>query len=678
MKPELHVNTLEDGSLCLTFRLSGKFAYGTGERYDAVDRCGRSSKLLTTDHFTCQGAESYLPIPFFMTDAGDGAWIETYAPMSIVIETTDVAVSGTVPELHVTATISGHAGDTPPTVRFYQGTPSQMLSEFVRDTGGAVLPPKWSLGTWISANRWNRQTLVEDQVKLARKAGYPVSVTVIEAWSDESTFHEWNDRRPPHAPVSCRNPWPNPLGMIESLHADGIRLVLWQIPVLKELDHGHVDAAHEAERQEAVRLGLVVKNPDGTPFQIPVGKWFCGSMLPDFTNPATCDWWISKRQKLLDAGVDGFKTDGGEMIYDPETVFHNGSRGLEMRNRYPVLYTQTYARFVGPDRVLFSRAGSAGSQTSPIHWAGDQLSTWDEFRNVIRAGLSAGLSGILFWTFDIAGFTGLPPTADLYRRATQASAYVSCMQWHSDMPSGQYGATSSHANRINDRSPWNIASLTHDKSLLAESVRQANWRMNLMPFAWNEACHCVTEGRPMMRHLVLAYPSDPACCEIEDQFLFGDLLVAPILEANTNERSVYLPADGWMDLWRGEALQGGRRVTGYCSKEEIPVYLRSGSALALNLDASLQFGSSVGNRLDSYDHLCFVLAGANGETTFADDLGHRFTIVWKNSEVFVRPVDGQIPKCFYLLSATPLIGNGLSAVNPAIAGTYSAWCWMQA
>ena len=37
----------------------------------------------------------------------------------------------------------------------------------------------------------------------------------------------------------------------------------------------------------------------------------------------------------------------------------------------------------------------------------------------ILAGLNAGLSGIPFWGFDIAGFSGDIPSAELYIRATR-------------------------------------------------------------------------------------------------------------------------------------------------------------------------------------------------------------------------------------------------------------------
>jgi len=50
-------------------------------------------------------------------------------------------------------------------------------------------------------------------------------------------------------------------------------------------------------------------------------------------------------------------------------------------------------------------------------------------------------------------------------------------------------------------------------------------------------------GAPVMRHAVLRVPTDPACWEVSDQYMFGpDLLVAPVMEAGVARRPVYLPA----------------------------------------------------------------------------------------------------------------------------------------
>ena len=175
--------------------------------------------------------------------------------------------------------------------------------------------------------------------------------------------------------------------MIEELHQEGIKLVLWQIPVLKKLDDGQWSDQHEIDCQYAIDQELVVKNNDNSPYRI-TKNWFAGSLLPDFENSQTREWWFSKRRHLLDMGVDGFKTDGGEFIYDLETKFYSGSNGKSIRNYYPAQYESAYTEFIGKDRILFSRAGYLGSQMTPMHWAGDQFSKFSELKAILNAGIS--------------------------------------------------------------------------------------------------------------------------------------------------------------------------------------------------------------------------------------------------------------------------------------------------
>ena len=127
---------------------------------------------------------------------------------------------------------------------------------------------------------------------------------VLEAWSDERTFYLWNDAE--H--------WSDPKKTINRIIDAGLHPVLWQIPVIKQEHDGEPGAQLLQDEQEAIEKKYCIFKEDGTPYRIPEGVWFSGSLLPDFTNPETVEWWFGKRQYLLDMGVEGFKTDGGEFL----------------------------------------------------------------------------------------------------------------------------------------------------------------------------------------------------------------------------------------------------------------------------------------------------------------------------------------------------------------------------
>lgn len=100
-----------------------------------------------------------------------------------------------------------------------------------------------------------------------------------------------------------------------------------------------------------------MRKEDGSPYRIPEGNWFAGSMIPDFTNPETKEDWFGKRQYLLDMGVDGFKTDGGEFIYESDLLFSGGMTGAEAKNAYAQTYTGAYTQFLKEENVLFPERG---------------------------------------------------------------------------------------------------------------------------------------------------------------------------------------------------------------------------------------------------------------------------------------------------------------------------------
>lgn len=387
------------------------------------------------------------------------------------------------------------------------------------------------------------------------------------------------------------------------------------------------------DREDAVKRSLCIHNLDGTPYKIPEGHWFPGSMIPDFTNPETCITWFGKRQYLLDMGVDGFKTDGGEFVCTDAVSFYDGSTGKESRNYYPQQYTKAYTQFLGNNHVLFSRAGYMGQHTTPCHWGGDQQSTNDELRHVLSAGLSAALSGILFWGFDLAGFAGPLPTLDLYRRATMLACFTPIMQWHSEPGGGQFKELMPGGEGNNERSPWNMAAVYNSPEFVTE-MRFWHWlRMNLQPYLIATAFRCAAEKVPMMRPLVYEWPQDKAARQVEDEFLLGDaILVAPLLEENQTAREVYLPEGEWYVFFTGKCYHGYQTIS-TTADMKFPVFIRGGYAVPLHADGMDSLGNPVSQNLNS--KLILLVAGAAGKSTFTTNKSV-LTCEWKNEKVRVE------------------------------------------
>lgn len=581
--------------------------FGFGERFNAFNQRGQQIDTVVYEQYKNQDKRTYLPAPFFISSQGYGLLLNTprRAHFDLAANRPDLA----------SWTVEANAID----LTFFAGHPKQVLAAFTAQVGRAALPPKWAFGLWMSSNEWNSQAQVLEQVALTNAHAIPATVLVIEAWSDEATFYLFNDAQYTPRPAAERfrlsdftfppaGKWPDPKGMVDALHAQGIRLLLWQIPVFKKLDEPHpqqdLDVAHVLAEK------LVIQNADGSPHRIRP-FWFHDGFVPDFSNPALDAWWFARRRYLIDeVGVDGFKTDGGEHIWGADLRADDGSQGVDLINRFPNLYEAAYARFAGPERVLFSRAGYTGAQAFSTHWAGDENSTFAAFRHSITAGLTAGASGFTFWGWDIGGFGGDLPSAELYLRATAMATFCPIMQYHSEYNPQR------HPSR--DRTPWYVQAQTGDEEVIRTFRFFANLRMNLLPHIWSEAIKASQRGLPLMRALALEFPHDAQVAAFPYQYLFGEnLLVAPVVWEGCSAVEVYLPAGEWYDFWSGEYYQGSTVLRCATPRNHIPVFVRAGSVVALHLPASLTLGDGVGNALEPAQNLVFRTYPACDKATFA-------------------------------------------------------------
>lgn len=614
--------------------------YGFGEKFDSVDQKGKLVRACVREKCFQQGEYAYCSMPFFMTPDGFGIYVDTYVEVDF-----DFRKEG---EIGISYPV-GSKGEIAD-IWLLEGSMKEILFQFRSLTGFPRVFPKWALGAWMSSNRWSTQDELEEQRALTKKHGFPHNVMVVEPWSDltthalfkGSTAKVREDMKYPLSEISFSQPWSDPKQLIDRLHADGLHLLLWIVPIYAqqgcmESEYNVQLCLNEGERVKARKE--CVLNADGTPYYIP-HTWCVGSMVPDFTSESAREHWFNRFHYLKELGIDGFKTDGGEFIHDKTVKFSDGTTGLEGQNRYCEDYTAAFAQFMQEQGIVFSRAGGQRSPAFAVLWAGDQESTWQEFRSILKAGLSAGLSGFSLWGFDIAGFSGYLPSKELYSRAMQTAAFVPVMQWHSDpVSNGRCDFTGAWTN--NDRSPWNIAAFHKDERLLNTVRKQFYLHYNLLPYFYNLMLESSRTGVPVLRHLALEFPEDERAQGVEDEFLLGaSLLVAPVTEDYISKRNVYLPAGSWYELYSGEKTEGGRILEVELKEDRLPVFLRENGCLPLNLKGG-KLCSDVGNTMDGYEELTFLISG-EGRYTFEDDLGNLIELQWNQTDVTVRRNESKI------------------------------------
>ena len=556
---------------------------GFGERFDAVDQRGRRLDAVVFEQYKSQGrhGRTYLPMPFAHVVGGAGWGMHLRTSRRTWFDVGASRADELVVEAQLGGTEQEHLD-----VGIYRGAPPEVLRAFGDEVGRAEELPAWVFRLWASGNEWNTQEIVTQRMDRHRDLGIPVGVVVIEAWSDEQGITIFRDARyrvtpdgAAHRAADVTYPpdgaWPDPKAMVDELHDRGIKVILWQIPLQKtEVDLGPevpADSQVLVDGRAMVAGGHAVLEADGSPYHNR-GWWFPQSLMVDLSTKRGRDWWTAKRRYLVeDLGVDGFKTDGGEHAWGHDLRYADGRRGDEGNNLYPVHYARAFGdllRSAGKAPVTFSRAGFTGSQAHGVFWAGDEDSTWEAFGHSVTAGITASACGIVYWGWDLAGFSGPVPDAELYLRATAAAAFMPVMQYHSEF--------NHHRRPLRDRTPWFVAEVNDDPGVIDVFRRYAELRERLVPYLTEQARAAIETDRPLMRGLFFDWPEEPAVWEHPGQFLLGDdLLVHPVTQPGATTWSTFLPAGQWVDAWTGALHEGDQTLERAVPRDIVPIYCRA-------------------------------------------------------------------------------------------------------
>lgn len=550
---------------------------GFGERFHSIDQCGELVDAIVYEEYKGQGHRTYLPTPFAMVIGQNfGFHLQTNRNTRF-----DVGRSH-AEKIKVEIDWAGAPGEL--LLSHYRGTPAEILRSHLEEVGLPEAPPEWSYDLWLSSNEWNTQARVSSELEKAKQMGINKGIVVIEAWSDETTFTVFRDAQYPvtngkdglrasDISYPVEGAWPNPHRMIEELHSDGFKLVLWQIPVIKERSED--GSQSQVNWDYAINNNHVIKDENGDPYRVR-GFWFRDGLLPDLTDAQTRKWWVEQRRYLVeDLGVDGFKTDGGEHAWGSTLLYKDGSRGIDKNNLFPKYYAQAFHELFNSlqkEPLTFSRAGFTGSQKYPTFWAGDENSTWKAFKSSINAGITASASGFYFWGWDIGGFSGEIPSAELYLRSAAMSIFTPIMQIHSEF--------NHHQSPSNDRTPWNIADRYSNPSIATDFAQLYDLRKKLTPYLIEQGKKAIASGRPLMAGLFFDYFDDEEIWNAPHQFMCGDsILVAPITDPGITSTQVYLPQGQWRDFWSGAVCEGKRWIEVASPINQVPAFIKEGATI---------------------------------------------------------------------------------------------------
>ena len=489
----------------------GERVYGLGERFPEYVKNGQAVDMWNSDGGTAS-EQAYKNVPFYMTNRGYGVLVESSGDVSFEVASEKVE--------RVQFSLEGQAMTYDV---IYGGDPKGVLERYTALTGRPALPPAWSFGLWLSTSfttSYDEATVTSFIDGMARR-DIPLSVFHFDCfWMKDNhlTDLQWDPEV-----------FPDPEGMLRKLKARGLHICCWINPYI---------AQESCMFDEGVEKGYFIMRDNGDVWQTDL--WQPGMAILDVTNPAARAWYCERLRRVMDTGVDAFKTDFGERIPVKGVRYHDGSDPLRMHNWYSYLYNQMVFECIEQyrgegDAVVFARSATVGGQKFPVHWNGDSSASYMGMAETLRSGLSFAHSGFAFWSHDIAGFEQTA-SADVYKRW----AAFGLLSSHSRM----HGSTSY-------RVPW-----LFDEEANEVVKKFARLKNRLMPYLYGAAVEAHRTGAPMLRPMLLEFPDSIACETCDRQYMLGaNLLVAPVMHAD-GHADYYLPEGKWTSILSGEVVRG--------------------------------------------------------------------------------------------------------------------------
>lgn len=511
----------------------GEHIYGLGERYTPFVKNGQDVEIWNKDGGTIS-EQTYKNIPFYLSDKGYGVLVNHPEKVEFNVGTHNVR------KVRFSVT-----GEKMQYIIIGAEEPKQVLSTYTLLTGRPALPPPWSFGLWFSTS-WTTdysEPVVTGFVRKMKENNIPLSVFHYDAcWMRE--YH------------LCNFIWDERLGdceqMFSRLKEAGLHICMWINPYVGQRSELF---------EEGMQKGYFLHTKEGNVWQ--ADYFAMGMAIVDFTNPAAAEWYKGHLARLLDMGVDVFKTDFGERI-PQDVVWYDHSDPSKMHNYYSYLYEKTVYDLIASKKgkenaCIFARSATVGGQQFPVHWGGDNQASYVSMAESLRGGLSLCLSGFSFWAHDMAGFEDTA-SPDLYKR------------WSA------FGMLSTHS-RLHGwssyRVPWNF-----DEEAVHVLSFFSRLKCALMPYIYRTAAESAASGIPSMRAMMLEFPYDETCAYLDRQYMLGEsLLVAPVFSEDGIVR-FYVPTGRWTNYIDGEVFEGDKWYERQYDYFALPLLVRPNTLLA--------------------------------------------------------------------------------------------------
>ena len=298
--------------------------------------------------------------------------------------------------------------------------------------------------------------------------------------------------------------------------------------------------------------GYCVQDREGKDYLVTITT-FPAAMV-DFTNPEAYEWYKGLiKENMIGLGMGGWMADFGEYL-PIDAVLYSGEDPAIIHNQWPAIWAKMKQEAVAEcgkegQVFFFTRAGHTGTIAhSHMMWTGDQHVDWsidDGLPAVIPATLSLAMSGYGIAHSDVGGYTTIMHmrrSKELLLRWEEMNVFSPLFRTHEG------------------NQPVNNVQFDDDEELLAQLAKCGRMHVALKDYLKGLVAEEISDGTPVMRPLFYHYDEAEAYTEKTEYLLGRDLLVAPVYEEGAKSRTIYLPSDGWVNIFDGKEYAGGHMI----------------------------------------------------------------------------------------------------------------------
>jgi alpha-glucosidase (family GH31 glycosyl hydrolase) len=217
-----------------------------------------------------------------------------------------------------------------------------------------------------------------------------------------------------------------------------------------------------------------------------------------------------------------------------------------------------------PNRTLIiSRHAFLGSGQYGAKWIGEFDPQWDDFRRSIISTVEMSMFGFSLAGGDVCGSKGV-------------FEYELCENWiKAAAMSPLMKLTVDDGDEDDER--YNAFTKNGLFEVLNASL---HLRYSLMPYMYTQFWKATKYGTVPIRPIAFEFPADRRTYEINNQWMWGDMLMVTVSNAQSGTRAAYLPRGEWYEYYRGFLRDSrGESVDIQVGRNETSLFVKGGSVL---------------------------------------------------------------------------------------------------